>query len=287
MTRTVDDPEAHGLTRVGGRPPLTKYLRGVAQRKDFILSLAKYRIEAENERQRLGLLWIVLKPLLNAAVFGLVFGILMASTKNVPDFVAFLIIGVFTFEFFGSCLNAGSKSITNNQALVQSLAFPRMSLPISVVIQKFMELVPTMLLLALILTVMGHRPTWNWLLVIPLIGLYFLFCMGMALTAARLAVHIPDLTNILPFVTRFFFYTSGIFFSFDLRFADSPRMLEYVQYQPVYAFMSLARELFLDSDPLYDVRVELWPIVAVWSVVILLFGIVFFWAAEERYGRVN
>src|SRR5690606_18046020 len=159
------DPEAHGLTRVGGRPPLTKYLRGVAQRKDFILSLALYRIEAENQRQRLGLLWIVLKPILNAAVFGLVFGILMASTKSVPDFVSFLVIGVFLFEFFSSTMGSGAKAITSNQALVQSLAFPRMALPVAAVIQKFIQLLPTIPLLMVFLVIMGHRPTWNWLLI--------------------------------------------------------------------------------------------------------------------------
>lgn len=287
MSEMVEDPEAHGLTRVGGRPPLPSYLREVARRKDFILSLAMYRIEAENQRQRLGMLWVVLKPLLNAAVFGLVFGVLMASTKSVPDFVPFLIIGVFLFEFFGSCMGAGAKSITSNRSLVQSLAFPRMSLPISVVMQNFMQLVPTLLLMAGLLIVWGHPPSLNWLLMVPLVGLYFLFCLGMAFITARLAVHMPDLTNLLPFITRFFFYTSGIFFSFDMRFADSPNLLKIVEYQPVYAFLSLGRELMLDSDPLYDVRMQLWPIIAGWSVAVFLVGIVFFWAAEERYGRVD
>jgi len=287
MTPTVDDPQAHGLTRVGGRPPLTEYLRGVAQRKDFIVSLAKFRIEAENQRQRLGMLWIVLKPILNAAVFGIVFGILMASTKSVPDFVPFLIIGVFMFEFFSACMGSGSKSITSNQALVQSLAFPRMSLPISVVVQKFMQLIPTVGLLMIFLVIMGHVPTWNWLLMVPLVALYFLFCMGVAFITARLTVHLPDLTNLLPFITRFFFYTTGIFFSFDIRFESNTQLLEIIQYQPVYAFLSLSRELLLDSDPLYDVRMQFWPIIAVWSIGLFLVGTVFFWAAEERYGRVD
>lgn len=287
MTPTVDDPQAHGLSRVGGRPPLLEYLRGVAQRKDFIISLAKFRIEAENQRQRLGMLWIVLKPLLNAAVFGVVFGILMKSTKSVPDFVPFLIIGVFMFEFFSASMGSGSKSITSSQALVQSLAFPRMSLPISVVVQKFLQLVPTILLLLVILLVMGHPPSVNWLLMIPLIGLYFLFCLGVAFVTARLTVHLPDLTNLLPFITRFFFYTTGIFFSFDIRFENSPELLKIVEYQPIYAFLSLARELLLDSDPLYDVRMQFWPIIAVWSIGLVVVGTIFFWAAEERYGRVN
>jgi len=287
MTPTVDDPEAHGLTRVGGRPPLGEYLRDVARRKDFIVALAKYRIEAENQRQRLGMLWVVLKPLLNAAVFGLVFGILMKSRQSTPDFIAFLIIGVFMFEFFASCMGSGAKAITNNRALVQSLAFPRMALPISVVTQKFMQLVPTMGLLLLILLAMGHWPRLNWLLMIPLLGLYYVFCLGIALITARLTVHFRDLTNLLPFLTRFFFYTTGIFFSFDVRFADHPEFVRMMEFQPVYAFLSLSRELLLDSAPLFDVRMQFWPIIICWSLALLVIGVIFFWAAEERYGRVN
>lgn len=281
------DPEALGLTRVGGRPPLFTYLKEVFKRRDFIYSLAKYRIEAENQRNRLGVGWVLLKPLLNAAVFGLVFGTLMKSRQDTPDFLAFLLIGVFLFEFFSGSLGAGAKAITSNQALVQSLAFPRMSLPVSVVTQKFIQLVPTLVLLMLILLVMGHRPTFEWLLIIPLALLFYAFCLGMALIVSRLTVHIRDLSNLIPFFTRFIFYTTGIFFSFDVRFADQPQLVEVVQYQPIYAILTLGRSILLDSSPLYDMNPQLWWIVGGWAAGLLLVGIVFFWRAEEQYGRVN
>ncbi|HPU12802.1 MAG TPA: ABC transporter permease [Aeromicrobium sp.] len=287
MTQPVEDPEAFGLTRVGGRPPLGTYLRDVASRKDFIVSLAKYRIEAENQRKRLGMFWVVLKPLLNALVFGLVFGILMKSRRSTPDFFEFLLIGVFMFEFFSSSLGAGAKSITGNSALVQSLSFPRMALPVSVVTQKFMQLVPTLTLLLVILIGSGHLPTWNWLLMIPVLVFYYLFCNGLAFFVARMTVHVRDLTNLLPFVTRLFFYTTGIFFALDVRFEGHPKFLAIMEFQPVYAFLSLSRELLLDSDPLYDVRLQFWPIIACWSFGLLILGAIYFWAAEEQYGRVT
>ena len=96
-----------------------------------------------------------------------------------------------------------------------------------------------------------------------------------------------DLTNLLPFLTRFFFYTTGIFFSFDVRFADHPEFVRMMEFQPVYAFLSLSRELLLDSAPLFDVRMQFWPIIICWSLALLVIGVIFFWAAEERYGRVN
>lgn len=251
------------------------------------MALAKFRIEAENQSQQLGMAWVILKPLLNAAIFGFMFGILMRSADETPDFLVFLLIGVFLFEAFASSLTNGARSITSNRALVQSLAFPRMALPISVVTQRFRNLMPTLVVLALILVLLGHPPKWEWLAMVPLVALYYVFCVGMALITARLVVHFRDLVNFLPFITRFFFYTTGIFFVFDLRFADYPSFTKAMEFQPVYAFLSLSRELLLDSDPLYDVRMQFWPIIIVWTLVVLVFGVIFFWAAEERYGRVE
>lgn len=283
---SVDNPEAHGLTRVGGRPPFGVYLRDVLKRRDFILSLARFRIEAENQRNRLGLGWVVLKPLLNAAVFGLVFGILMQSGRT-PQFLEFLLIGVFMFEFFGSCLASGAKAITSNSSLVQSLAFPRMSLPISVVTQRFLQLIPALALMIAIVAVMGNRPTWNWFLIVPLVALYYVFNLGVVLIVARLTVHLRDLANLIPFATRLVFYTTGVFFSFELRFADHPTLVRIMDFQPIHVFLALARQLMLDGDPMYDVHQEYWLTLAVWSVAVLAVGMVFFWAAEERYGRVD
>ncbi len=56
----------------------------------------------------------------------------------------------------------------------------------------------------------------------PLFVLYYLFNCGLALVTARLSVHWRDLNNFLPFLTRFFFYTTGIFFSIEERFGPRP-----------------------------------------------------------------
>ena len=287
MPTQISDPEAFGLTRVGGRPPFFTYLKEVVKRRDFIFSLAKFRIEAENQRNRLGMGWVLLKPLLNAAVFGLVFGTLMKSRLETPNFLEFLFIGVFLFEFFSGSLAVGSKSIVSNSSLVQSLSFPRMSLPISVVTQKFLQLLPTTVLLLLILIGMGHPPRVEWLLLIPLFMMFYAFVLGVVLIVARLTVHFRDLINIIPFVNRFFFYTTGIFFSFEIRFADQPQLIEAVQYQPIYAILSLGRSILLGTNPLYEMNPQLWWIVGVWTLVVFVLGIIFFWQAEERYGRVD
>ncbi len=64
----------------------------------------------------------------------------------------------------------------------------------------------------------GNAPQLHWILIIPIFALYYVFNCGLALVTARLAAHWRDLNNFLPFLTRFFFYTTGIFFSVEERF---------------------------------------------------------------------
>lgn len=273
------------LTRVGARPPLATYLRDVWRRREFAFALARYRIEAENRQNRLGLAWVVLKPLLNAGLYGSIFGILLASGR--PDhFVEFLIIGVFVFEFFATSFTSGAKSITANTALVQSLSFPRMTLPLAVVLQRFLQFVPMLAIMLVVVAAFGHTISWTWLLLVPLVLLLLGFNTGLALVTARLTVHVRDLTNLLPFLTRITFYTAGIFYSIEERFADEPIVLRIADAVPIHEFLSLARAILLDG-PLYEVRPEYWLYATAWTIGMLVVGSVFFWAAEERYGRTD
>lgn len=288
----ADYAAREGLTKVGGRPPLGQYVAEVWSRRAFIYSMARYKIESENQQNSLGMLWVVLKPLLNALVYGLIFGLLLGSSSRPPHFLEYLIIGVFTFEFFSQSWTGGGKAITNNAALVQSLAFPRMVLPLAVVTQRFLQFAPTVLIMLAFLIASGNRPEVQWLLILPLFVLYFMFNAGLALVTARLCVHWRDLNNLLPVLTRFVFYTTGIFFSVEKRFGPTnshpghPLIIRISDYQPIHEFLSLVRSALL-KGPVYDFDMRYWLFAGVWSVGILLFGTWFFWRAEERYGRVD
>ena len=168
-----------GLHKVGGRPPIFAYLADVWRRRAFIYSLARFRIEADNGRNRLGMGWVVLKPLINAAVYGTIFGILLGRANRPDQFILFLVIGVFFFEYFSSCFTSGAKSITKNANLVQSLSFPRMSLPLALVVQRLLEFAPMIVIMLGLVLGFGNAPMWEWLLLIPLVVLFTVFNVGL------------------------------------------------------------------------------------------------------------
>jgi teichoic acid transport system permease protein len=279
----VDTGEGHGLHRVGARPPLPEYLRQAWGRRDFAYELAKSRIQAGNERNRLGMLWIVIKPTLNALLYGAIFGVLQGDSKP-PGFPMFVVIGVFLFEFFSSSMTSGAKSITGNSALVQSLSFPRITLPLSIVLQQLLTLVPMLGVMFVYCLVLGAVPMWSWLLIVPLVALFTMFNTGVALVCARLTVHVRDLTQILPLVNRVLFYTSGVLFSVDRILGHFPVLVTLFDFHPLHEVLSIARGSIMqgnDFPPIY------WLYLSVWSLVVLVAGVLFFWAAEERYGRID
>ena len=269
-----------GLHRVGARPPFWTYLRQTWERRDFISAMAGSRLRASVESNRLGPLWLVLQPLFNAAIYGTIFGLLQQGLRG-EDYPARVMIGVFLWGFFAHSLTDGAKSITGNQSLVQSLAFPRLTLPLAEVLEQFYALLPALGLLVIILPFMGHPPSTEWLLMLPLLALFTLFNAGVAMIAARLTVHVRDLTQLLPFITRLLFYTSGELFNVSRIFDQWPWVIRLYDFHPVYQVLQLARSVLMGIE----VDSNYWLYFSIYAVVTFVVGLVFFWVAEERYGR--
>lgn len=275
--------QEHNLPRVGGRPPLGAYLAEVWTRRTFIFKMAMYRIRSNFEANRLGLLWLVLRPIVNATIYGLIFGVIQGGSRP-ADYSVYVVVGVFFWEFFQGCLIQGSRAITGNRNLVQSLAFPRMTLPLSIWMEQMISFGIMLCVLAPILMIFGHFPTLSWLAVIPLLLLYAMFNAGVALIAARVTVHVTDFAELLPYVSRILFYTSGVLFAVDKILVGHPKLIMIYDFYPIYQVLKMARSfLYGGADTAFPATY--WLFLSLSAVLTLIFGIVFFWSAEERYGR--
>lgn len=270
-----------GLSPVGRRPALGAYLEEAWRRRRFAFTLAGYRLVADLLQNRLGILWIVLKPLSMAIIYGTIFHFVIAGPARPANFVQYLIVGVFVFEFFTGCFGQGSKAITANSKLVQSIGFPRILLPVSVVAEQALRMVPVVLLLGILLLVFGEPITFAWLLFVPILVVMAVFNLGVALVVARLSVRTRDVQQVIPIITRVLFYASGIFFSIDGALADYPVLLTIAQLIPTYDFISMSRDVLLSG---YEAPTLAWIAGPVWAVVMIVGGVVFFWQDEAKYG---
>ncbi|WP_288784091.1 ABC transporter permease [uncultured Microbacterium sp.] len=281
MLDTYAHSSPEGLYEVGNRPTLRAYLADAWRRRRFAFTLAGYRLVSSLLPNRLGILWIVLKPLSLAIMYGTIFHFVISGAARPANFVQFLIVGVFVFEFFTGCFGGGAKAITGNAKLVQSLGFPRILLPVSVVAEQAMRMVPVVVLLGILLLVFGEPITWSWLLLLPILAVMAIFNLGTALIVARLSVHARDVQQFIPIINRVLFYVSGIFFSVDGAFANQPVLLAIAHLIPTYDFIAIARSVLLDS---YSAPLIAWIAAPAWALVTIVFGVIYFWQAEARYG---
>ena len=271
----------NGLTKVGARESLLSYVKHAWQRRDFAYVMALYTDQANSSRNRLGRWWLVLVPTLQAAVYGLIFGILLGGSRP-ENFIPFLITGVFLFSFLQGAYSSGANSVTSNIGLVRSLSFPRILLPINALIQQVFSLLPQVALLLITLLLFQQQVTWNWLYLIPILLLMVVFGFGLATISARLTVHVQDLNKLNPFLTRVMFYVSGIFFSIETVLKDYPVAMQIATWNPVYVYISLARGAMVEG---YAMTASMWIGAVAWAFGLFFVGTIFFWRAEERYGR--
>ncbi|MFP5310478.1 MAG: ABC transporter permease [Actinomycetes bacterium] len=278
---TTATPLPPGLEELGRRPPLRRYLADIWARREFAFVVAEGQLRAQNQNTLLGNLWHLLNPLLLAAVYYFIFGVVLGGNNREDNYPAFLIIGLFVFHFTQKLTLAGTGSIVGNQSLIRNIRFPRALLPIALVSQETVGQLFTIGSMFALAWLTGERPRVTWLLIIPLLVLQIVMNFGLALVTARMTFHFRDVEKLLPYLMRIWFYCSGVFFGADLVFDRAGETAGRIfELNPAYPFIHLARLAVMDGTT--DGR--FWLIAGAWSIVALIGGVAYFRRSEHEYG---
>ena len=311
----------HGLKLSGARPSLARYLAMLWQRRHFIVGYATARNVSMYTDAKLGQIWQVLTPLLNAGVYYLIFGLLFQAARGVQNYPAFLITGVFIFAFTERSIVTGSNVMRANLQLIRALYFPRASLPLAYVIVELQQMLVGLVVLVPIMLISGEYPSWYWLLIIPTMLLQTMFNTGAALIVARLGGSIADVSELIPFFLRITRYFCGVMYMVTALPAVVPGWaLKVLSLNPPAVFISLVRVALMRTyrvnspgNQPYNAASchafhhppggqvpnaalqaychavvtnnDLWIAAIGWGVAFFVLGIIFFWRAENKYGR--
>ncbi len=306
----------YSLRPSSARPTLASYLDKVWQRRHFIIAYATARNVSMYTEARLGQLWQVLTPLLNSAVYYLIFGILFKANRGIGNYTAYLVIGVFIFAFTERSIVVGSTVMRANITLIRALHFPRACLPLAYVLVEFQQLLLSMVVMFGIVLGTGEPLTWYWLFLLPALLMQATFNMGAALIMARVGAGAQDISQLVPFLLRVWRYFCGVMYSIASLPASLPEWAKNVlSFNPAAVYISLTRYAVMASyrsdtpgaKPYNAARCaifnakkipslqaychpdimngELWLAGIGWAIVILVAGVLYFWQAETRYGR--
>ena len=278
LPETSRDPE---LTDARATERLGSYIATTWQRREYMWYVARQEMRSRQINSFLGNLWHLLNPLLQISVFFLFFGLVLDTTRGVDNFLAYLSIGVFVYGYSQKCAMTGAKSLVKYRGLIQIVAFPRATLPLTTTLTEALATLPAYAVMLIMTAVTGEPPQWSWLLVIPFFALQTGFGAGLAFITARATSHVPDVQQVLPFLFRLGFYFSGVLFNVNAYVEGKSYELLF-RLNPFYCFLEIYRGALIETS---SVDWELFWIASGWTVALLCGGFWWFRRAEDSYGE--
>lgn len=214
-----------------------------------------------------GFAWLILQPLILLAVYAFVFTTIFKA--RIPEagpggFVPYLAIAFWPWTAFSEAVLRSSNTISANAALIGKVAFPSELLPLSAVTATFLMNMLGYLAVLLVLQLMGAPIHWLGLIAaLPVIVLLYLFASGLALFISALQVFIRDVSQILPPLMTFWFFTTPILYSSSIL---PEQFATLMKFNPMSWYVERLRDFLL----LGNYQISPWDLV-VPVITVLLF----------------
>jgi lipopolysaccharide transport system permease protein len=248
--------------------------------RDLWFALAERDVKLRYKQTALGVSWVVLQPLLGAAIFTFVFGrVAKFDSDGIPYFI-FSYAGLLAWNAFNSTLTKGSTCVVQNSQLVSKVYFPRLLLPLSTVASTLVDFAVAMCVMV-VLMAMHHIQPGAAVLLVPL---WFIFLVllgaGVALFVSALMVSYRDLQYVIPILMQFLLYASPVAYSAKM----VPSHLRTVfMLNPIAGLLEAFRWSLLGTGHPNPGQVAYSSIMA---VVVFLFGAFFFTRMEQQFADV-
>lgn len=260
-------------------------LKEVWQYRDLLLLFVKRDIVTVYKQTILGPLWYLIQPLFTAITFTVIFNNMAGiKTGSIPPFL-FNLAGIIVWNYFTSCLNETSDTFKKNAAIFGKVYFPRVIIPLSIVITNLIKLGIQLFIFVcfyVFYLFQGMDSTLNWTLILyPLLVIVMGFLgLGMGMIISSMVTKYRDLTFLVSFGVQLLMYVSAVMYPMTLIKEKLPKIGWLIEYNPLAYVVESSRYLLLGEGSL-----SVWGLVytVIISIVLFLLGLVIFNSTEKNF----
>ena len=209
MAADGDGPE---LRRVTG-PSATA--GGVRRFFDLLFLIAVTDFRKVYFNTALGYLWSLLRPFLLFAVLLFVFTQVFRIGSQVNDYPVLLLFNIVLFGFFSESTLASVTSVVSQEAVVRKTQFPRLVIPLAVVLTGTFNLGLNMIAVSIFMIAFGISPMWTWLLFPVVVAAMLILTIAVAMLLSSLYVRYRDLLIIWTVATTMLFYATPVLYPIE------------------------------------------------------------------------
>jgi ABC-2 type transport system permease protein len=194
----------------------------------------------------LGYLWQLMRPLM---LFGILYAIfaLVLKIDEAPFYAEALLLGLVLFTFLNDATKGSVASLVIRENLVRKIEFPRLAVPMSVVLTAMFTLALNLVPVFVFLILDGGSMRWQWIELPVLVALLAVLAIGLSMLLSALYVRYRDVDPIWDVTMSIVFYGSPIFYMITTVAAESPRAAHLLMLNPFAAVLQQARHAVFGS----------------------------------------
>lgn len=210
---SVEAPEARPL----GAPIKGPAAIGVDAQRFFNLTrtLALTEFKLRFFGSALGYLWQLMRPLMLFGVLYVVFTQVLKFNSSAKFYPVALLSGIVMFVFLSESTGTAVTSLVDREPLVRKVQFPRLVVPLSVVLTALLNLALNLVVVIVFLLLSGGSVRWGWLEIPPLMVILALFAASLSTLLSALFVRYRDVKPVWEVTLQMLFYGTPIFYTLD------------------------------------------------------------------------
>jgi ABC-type polysaccharide/polyol phosphate export permease len=243
------------------------------QYRRFILQSARNELRDRYAGSGIGIFWNVILPLVQIAIYAIVFSTLMgphvSSAGTAADkyaFVLYLCAGILPWIAFTECIGRGTQSLVRNARYLQKMALPEAIFVAQSTVEGIFTAGISLTLFVTIGWLLGLPVGWSYLLLPVLLLLFQALAFGITLILAPLNAFFRDIGQMVPLLLQIWMWLTPIVYSEKLL---SPPAQQVMRWNPSYRFINAFRDIFLQNQIPDAVT---WAIMLGWIVVSIGLG---------------
>jgi lipopolysaccharide transport system permease protein len=245
--------------------------------KELLYFLTWRDIKVRYKQTAIGVLWVIFQPFITMVIFSVFFGTLLKVPSNGVPYPIFVYTGLLFWQFFSASLVETSNILISNQSIVTKVYFPRLLLPLSATMTKFVDFFVSAVILGGMMIYYGYTPGIIGILIMPvLLAITFMASVGGGLALAALNVKYRDVRYVLPFFIQILLFVTPVIYPASVAGKYSWLMA----LNPMTGVIQTARAALLGTTPIN------WNLVSISLVacsVLLVIGIIQFKTAERHF----
>ena len=251
------------------------FLKEIYDGRELLGILIVRNLKIRYKNSALGFFWTLLVPLFLIVIYATFLRILRFATED-PLFLPQLVTGIIVWQFLAMCLNDSLQAVVGNANLVTKTAFPRVILPLAMVLANVVNfLLSSAVLLVYLLVIKVPFGNLAWLLVA--LPSQVALCLGLSLLISCLNVFFRDTEHILGVVLLSWFFLTPVIYPFSI----IPSGLEYLaSVNPMTGIVSAYRGALLARNPMSPAMMRL-SLVMAWAMLPL--GLAVFTKLEKSF----